>query len=79
LNQSRSYVKDRRIRSRHLFQPSTIGGTTPTLLSFGVLIEKNSAGEIAYRGNPADAEIILTLPPDIRDNDISTGTEVWLI
>jgi len=49
------------------------------LLSYGVPVERNAAGGFIYRGNPDDAEIVLLLPAETRDDDVVTGTEVWLV
>lgn len=49
------------------------------LMSYGVLVERNAAGETIFRGNLSDPEIVLTLPAETREDDILAGTEVWLI
>lgn len=48
------------------------------LASYGVRVERGPDGEVVYRGDPRDAEIILMLPAEIRDDDVSPGTEIWL-
>ena len=50
-----------------------------TLLTYGVSAWRGDDGALYLDGDPADAEIMLTLPADLPPNAIPVGAEVWLI
>lgn len=56
-------------------------GTTHAaiLVTYGVAAWRGEDGAIYVHDDPADAEIKLTLRPDISPEEIPVGTEVWLV
>jgi hypothetical protein len=50
-----------------------------TLVTYGVSVWRGEDGALYLHDDPADAEIQLTLPPDLSADDLPRGTQVWLV
>jgi len=49
------------------------------LVTYGIAVLRGDDGALYMHEGPADAEIRLTIPGDVRAAEVPVGTEVWLL
>lgn len=52
---------------------------TTTLLTYGVSLWEGENGTLRLYDDPRNPEICLTLPPELHEEEVPPGTEVWLM